>query len=198
MLIWKRLNLMKNRLSILLVLFVLIGCGKSQSRIVDYESTIVKFAKKEFKSNNGDFSIVLPKNWFHNEDPIVSDTVLYVLESGSKDKELVALNVMKMNIVSGNIEKEFNHLINQMTNRISNVELIEKSEMKVGSLTAKTAHLTYQYNGKITQEEIDFFIPINDNQYYYIGLVCDKNENTKNNFGMMIECVKSFRLIKKL
>lgn len=187
---------MKNTLSILLMLFVLISCGKSQTSIAGYESNIVKFAKSEFKSNNGEFSMLLPKGWFFNEDPVDSDTVLYVLEAGSKDRSFVALGVMKMNIISGNIESEFDYVIKQMTDRAHNIALVEMSEMKIGNKTAKTALLTYEHDGKITQEEIDFFIPLNDTQYYYIGLVSDKNENIKNNFGMMIECAKSFKLMK--
>lgn len=187
---------MKKTLSILIMLFVFIACGKSQKSIADYESNKVKFAKSEFNSNNGDFSMLLPKNWFHNEDPIDSDTVLYVLESSSKDSNFVAIGVMKMNVITGNIDKEFEHLIKQMTDRSNNVALVEMSEMKIGNKTAKTALLTYEHDGKITQEEIDFFIPISDTQYYYLGLVSDKNENIENNFGMMIECVKSFKLMK--
>jgi hypothetical protein len=187
---------MKKTLNILLMLLVHIACDKSKKSIADYESNIVKFAKSEFKSNNGDFSMVLPKNWFHNEDPIDSDTILYVLESGSKDSNFVAIGVMKMNIISGNIETEFKHLIKQMTKRANNIALVEMSEIKIGNNTAKTALLTYEYDGKITQEEIDCFIPINDTQYYYLGLLSDKNENLENNFGMMIECAKSFKLMR--
>lgn len=178
------------------MLFVLIACGRSQKSIADYESNKVKFAKSEFNSNNGDFSMLLPKNWFHNEDPIDSDTVLYVLESGSTDTNFVAIGVMKMNIISGNIEQEFENLIKQITDRSNNIALVEMSEMKIGNKTAKTALLTYEHDGKITQEEIVFFIPINDTQYYYLGLVSDKDENVENNFGMMLECAKSFYLKK--
>jgi hypothetical protein len=94
------------------------------------------------------------------------------------------------------MQKEFEFLIKQMTERSNNVTLVEMSEMKIGNRTAKTALLTYEHNGKVIQEEIDFFIPINDKQYYYLGMVSDKNEDIKNNFGMMIECVKSFKIIK--
>ena len=187
---------MKKTLGILIMLFVLIACGENRKSIADYESNKVKFAKSQFNSNNGEFSILLPNNWFHNEDPIDSDTVLYVLESGSKDSNFVAIGVMKMNIISGNIETEFEHLIKQMTDRANNVKVVEKSEMKIGNKTAKTALLTYEHNGKITQEELDFFIPINDTQYYYLGGVSEKNENIENNFGMIIHCVKSFKLNK--
>lgn len=187
---------MKNILGILIMLFVLIACGENQKSIADYESYKVKFAKEKFYSNNGEFSILLPKNWFHNEDSIDSDTVLYTLESGSKDSNFVAMGVMKMNIITTNIETEFEYLIKQITDRANNVTIVEKSEMKFGNKTAKTALLTYEHNEKITQEELDFFIPINDTQYYYLGGVSDKNENIENNFGMIIYCVKSFKLNK--
>lgn len=73
------------------MLFILIACGKNQKNIADYESNIMKFAKSQFNSNNGEFSILLPKNWFQNEDQIDSDTVLYILESGSKDSNFLPL-----------------------------------------------------------------------------------------------------------
>lgn len=76
---------------ILLMLYILIACGKSQKSIADYESNIMKFAKSQFNSNNGEFSILLPKNWFQNEDQIDSDTVLYILESESEASNFLPL-----------------------------------------------------------------------------------------------------------
>lgn len=188
---------MRKTMSVLLMLFILISCGKSQLSISDYESNKVKFAKSKLTSNNGEFSISIPKGWSHNEDSMKSATVLYTLEvGGGKEKTFTAFGVMKMNLISGSMDKEFAFLIKQMTERSNNVTLVEMSEMKIGNRTAKTALLTYELNGKIIQEEIDFFIPINDTQYYFLGMVTDKNEDIKNNFGMMIECVKSFKIIK--
>ena len=74
--------------------------------------------------------------------------------------------------------------------------LLNKTEIKVGNTQAKAAHLTFEHGGKITQEEINIFIPVNETQYYSIGMVCDKNENIQDNFGMMLECAKSFKLKK--
>ncbi len=189
---------MKKTLGILLILLVLIACGDQQMGITDYETNKVKFEKLIFNSNNGEFSMTLPKNWFYNEETIDSNKALYLLEAGSKDSNLMAINVVKMNTISGNIDNEFDQLINQMTKRANNIKVIEKSQMKIGNKTSKIALLKYENNGKISQEEIDFFIPINDKQFYYLSLVSNYNENIENNFGMMIECAKTFKLIKKL
>lgn len=187
---------MKKTLGILLMLFVLIACGEEQKSLADYEAYQVKIARKNFIANNGEYSILLPHDWKVNEDPIVSDTVLYVMETGSSDTTLVAMGIMKMNVIYGNIDEEFDKFIKEMTNRASNVKLVEKSNLKIGNKLAQTALLTYEHEGKIIQEEIDIFVPINDTQYYNIGLVCDKNEKTQHHFGMMIGCAKTFKLNK--
>ncbi len=187
---------MKKTLEILLMLFVLIACGEKQKSLANYEAYQVKIARKNFTANNGEYSILLPHDWKVNEDPIVSDTVLYVMETVSSDTTLVAMGIMKMNVIYGNIDNEFDKLIKEMTTRASNVKLVEKSQLKIGDKVAQTALLTYDHDGKIIQEEIDIFIPINDTQYYNIGLVCDKNEKTEHHFGMMIGCARTFKLNK--
>jgi hypothetical protein len=187
---------MKKTLGILLMLFVLIACGEKQKSLADYEAYKVKVARKNFNANNGEYSILLPEDWDVNEDPIVSDTLLYVMETGSSNTSLVAMGIMKMNVIYGNIDDEFDNVIKEMTTRASNVKLVEKSHLKIGNKMAQAALLTYEFDGKIIQEEIDIFIPINDAQYYSIGLICDKNKKTEHHFGMMIDCAKTFELNK--
>lgn len=187
---------MKKELGILLMLFVLIACGERQKSLADYEACQVKIARKNFTANNGEYSILLPHDWKVNEDPIVSDTVLYVMDTGSSDTTFVAMGIMKMNVIYGNIDNEFDKLIKEMTTRTTNVKLVEKSQLKIGDIMAQTSLLTYKHEGKINQEEIDIFLPINDTQYYYIALICDKNEKTQQHFGMMIGCAKTFKLNK--
>lgn len=173
---------------------VLISCSEGQSTLSDYESYQVKIAKKKFTSNNGEFSISLPHDWYVNEDPIVSDTVLYIMESSSTSHEILGIGIAKMNLIFNNIDNEFDEVIKKVTTQASNVKLVEKSQLKIKERTARTALLSYEQDGSIIQEEIYVFIPINDSQYYHIGLVCDKNEKSEHNFGMMIGCVKSFNL----
>lgn len=188
---------MKKILGILLIVFVLIACGEIQNSIDNYEAYKVEFAKSEFKSNNGEFSMLLPTGWYTNEDSVESDTVLYVLETGSTDiNDIVAMTVFKLNVIYGSIDSEFDSLVKQTTHLWSNVKLVEKSTIEIGDISAKTALFTFERDKKITQEEVDIFIPINKNQYYYMGLVSDKNENTKKNMAMMLECAKSFKLNK--
>ena len=181
---------------LLILLFVVFACVEEQKSLADYEACQVKIARNNFTANNGEFSISLPHDWKVNEDPIESDTVLYILETGSSNTSLEAMVVAKMNVIYGNIDDEFDKLIKKMINRVSNLKLVEKSHLKIGDKMAQTALLTYEDDGKITQEEIDIFIPINDTQYYTIGLVCDKNDETEHNFGMMFGCAKTFKLNK--
>ena len=87
---------MKKTLGILLILFALIACGEKQKSLAEYEAYQVKIARKNFTANNGECSILLPHDWNVNEDPIVSDTVLYVMETGSSDTTLVVISLMSL------------------------------------------------------------------------------------------------------
>lgn len=190
---------MKNILGILIMLVVLIACGEKQKTIKDYEHYLSKYFSIEFKPNNGEFSIYLPKDWYKNEDSFNSDTLLYILESGPKslnDNGNHSIVIFKMNLSKGNINNEFDLLIDAYTKSASNIELIEKSKIRIGDIDVKSAHLKFVHNEEITQEEIDIFIPISNKEYYYIALVSDKNEHIESNFGMMLQIVKSFKLKK--
>lgn len=192
---------MKKIFSIAFVLLVLFSCGKSQKSIDDYKLIKVKFAKKKFLAKNGEFSILLPKDWSRSEDTVNSDTLLYTLESGPnslKADELSAIVIYKMNLTKGNISNEFDLNIDEYLKKISNSKLIGKSKIKIGEIEARTAQIAFTKDDKIIQEEIDIFIPINKNQYYYIGLVSNKNEKIDDNFGMMLECAQSFKLNKSI
>lgn len=188
---------MKKTFSILLLLFVLIGCGEQQKSLSDYESYHVKIAREKFEANNDEFTMLFPKGWFINEDPIDSDTVLYVMEGGTKDTNFVGFGIAKMNAIHGKTNDEFDKLLNKMTDRFSNVELIERSEMKIGNKNAQTALLTYyDLDQNALQEEIIIFVPLNDTQYYQMVLGCDRNEKTQHHLGLMIDCAKTFQLNK--
>lgn len=187
---------MKNVLTIVIVLLVLVSCGKAQNSISDYESNKVKFAKTIFTSNNNEFTISLPKEWQVNEDPVHSDTLLYVLETGDPGKDFVVFVVYKMNVISGSIDTEFDHMIKRMTDTYYNVHLIEKSEININQVPVHAVLLRHELDNGPAQDEIDIFYPISENQYYYFGMISDINESTLDNMSMMIECAKSFRLKK--
>ena len=87
-------------------------------------------------------------------------------------------------------------MLSKINYEAEDVEIIEKSTLEIGDKEAETVLMAYKLNGEVVQEEIDIFIPINDTQYYSINLVCDKNEKSEHNFGMMIGCAKSFKLNK--
>ena len=189
---------MKQTLALLLTLFTLVACDQKQPSINDYTKVKVKFGKSKFTSSNGEFSIMLPKgDWFVNEDTVNSDTLLYIMESGQKElskHNFMVFGIAKSKVIHGNIDTEFDTVIQEFLGRVSNLNLIEKSNLKIGTVEAKTAHLAYEYEDKVIQEEIDIFIPYGQNQYYYLSMISNKNEHLDNNFGMLLECAKTFKL----
>lgn len=189
---------MKKILGIILTFFVLTACSKKQNSLDDYESHILKFPKSKINAKNGEFSMSLPQGWHINQDLIESDTMLYMLQAISNETNFVCLVIYKMNVIYGDIDTEFEEYIYRMTNQASNVKLLEKATIKISNITAKTALLRYEHNGMVAKEEIDIFIPFNKGQYYSIGLISDRNDKIGDNFGMMLECAKSFQLKKEL
>ena len=187
---------MKNILRLMLMLFALSACVEKQKKIEDYEQVESPLQLGKFIANNGEFSMDLPGAWHKNEDAVDSDTMLYKLETGPKmnNKGLCVLVVYKMNLMKGNMDHEFDWVMDNLLKKVSNAELIEKSTLTIGKMKAKTAHIAFMHDGKVLQEEIDIFIPINKKQYYYFGLVSDKNEQTESNFGLMLQCIKTFKL----
>lgn len=183
---------MKKTLGTVILLLSIVACSEKQSGIQDYESRKVKFAKKLFTSNNGEFSMTLPKNWSANEDPVDSDTLLYYMQAGPQDMSFTCLNVSKLSMTS----KEIDQLVQQYIDQYSNVKLVEKSKMKIDNIVAKTVMTTQEQNEQMTHEQIEIFIPISKGQYYSIGMGTEKNDNTERNFAIMLECAKSFKLKK--
>lgn len=180
-----------------LLLFILTACNSSQKHIKDYEKHIFKYISKEFISVNGDFSIFLPENWFKNEDSTRSKTHSYSLQTGPKSKNVTgffAMTIFKMKLIKGSINNEFDLMIDAYLKRVGNLELIEKSKIKIGKKDAKIAHLAFTNEGKTYQEEIDIFIPLNSNEYYNICLISDKNEHIENNLGLLLQIAKTFKI----
>lgn len=187
---------MKNILRLMLMLFALGACVEKQKDMEDYEQVGSTLQLGEFISNNGEFSLLLPGAWHKNENAVDSDTMLYRLETGPNmnNNGLCGLVVYKLNLTKGNMDDEFDWVVDNFVKKVHNAELIEKSTLKIGSIEAKTAHLAYTHDGKILQEEIDLFIPINKKQYYHLGLISDKNEQIETNFGLMLKCAKTFKM----
>lgn len=183
-------------LGALSILFILIACREKQKSVQYYDARMVKFMKQKFTASNGEFSISLPKNWQVKEENNDTDRLLYTLETHSPYSGIVIMSIMKMNIIHGSIDTEFDKICNEAIKKSSNIQLINNSTIEIDNVVAKTKHLKYENDGKVAQEEIDVFIPINDNQYYFIGLISDKDEKIDLNFGMMLDCVQSFKLIK--
>lgn len=185
---------MKPFLTVLISIFFLTACAEKQKGLAEYEKNVVKFGKRKFEANNGEFSMLLPNNWNAHEDPTQSDTLLYNLEAGSKGKSLVAMTVLKLKTLTGSTKTEFETLLRQSQKRASNIKLVEQSTLRVGKIQAKTALSTIEHNGKISQITIDCFLPIDQHHYYLITMVTDNNKRADLNLAMMLQCANSFRL----
>jgi len=109
---------------------------------------------------------------------------------------MVALLIFLWQNAQKQIDQQY-AIINISNETVHKMRLVATMLTLARARTRQSIKLT-DLNDPFEKDEIDIFIPINKTQYYFIGLVSDKNENIENNIGMMLMCAKSFELNKKL
>lgn len=182
-----------------LILFAtLISCNRNNYVLEDYIDKNETFNGNNFVTVAAGFSILLPSDFIINEESEISDSLLYLLEASPDSMEQIGIQgliIYKGTIINGTSSGYFDMLLGKSINNFSNIKLLEKTTLKLNNLDAQVANLVYTNNGEVIQKEIDVFIPYNQQEYYFISIICDNNAHADKAIIKMFDCVESFKII---
>lgn len=189
--------MIRNLVIYISILILLLTACSHQDTLADYEAYHIKVARKKVVGNDGEFSILLPKNWEVEQDDALDgedEAFLFALQAMKPDTAMVVMNIIKMKLLKGEMDKEFDRLLNEVKGSYQNIQIVERSAFKIGEENVQSALLKFEQDGNITHEEIDLFMPVSDSTYYFLGLVSEKNENNKHNLALMLACAKTLEV----
>lgn len=188
---------MKITTFIIIIVATLLSCNHSTYALKDYIQNKETFKGKSFVSAAGGFSIMLPSDWQTNEETDINDSITYYLEAlpiSSEEIGLQAFTVFHGAIINGNANTYFDSALEKSKLNSSNIKIVEKTTLKINNLDAQVAYLVYTKNNEIIQKEIDIFIPYGNQQYYWIGVVCDNNAYADKTLIKLLDCVETFKV----
>lgn len=188
---------MKITVFLLILVFTLLSCNRNNYALKDYIQNKETFNGKSFVSADGGFSIVLPSDWQTDEEMGINDSIINHLEAYPDSSEGIGLQgliILKVNIINGNSNNCFDSILEKVTTTASNIKIVEKATLKINNLDAQVAYLVYTKNNEIIQKEIDIFIPYGNQQYYWIGVVCDNNAFADKALIKLLDCVETFKV----
>jgi hypothetical protein len=185
---------------VILILITLNSCNRNNYTLTEYVQMKAAFTRTNYNIPNGDFTIQLPKGCIINLESEPDENLLYVLNVYSDsdiNSNLQAMIIYKVFEPNGVTSGVLDSILNISYNKVNNLKLLEKSTIQINNQTAQIIYLAYMNNNDIIQKEIDIFIPASNNEYYFIGILCENNAQADNTFVKYLDCVETFKLNEK-
>ncbi len=186
--------IMKQLLFIVLFMMSFVSCSSEKKYVIDkYSSRSVKFEKEEIVETNGNYSLTIPKNWsFGSIPPRYSEVIFEHSFVSENNKNIISIHKVEL----GDVDlKEFNESSVRFTEEliplnIEKITVVDYGETDVLKYPAYFSHISRYY--KVTFETITFIMKSREEGVFYRLTI----EGEEENMSMMLQCLKSFEILK--
>lgn len=183
------------RIFFLIVLFI--SCSMNgQSSLKQYLNSPIKYTKQKITDNKGNYSIYAPNNWIFSENS--SDSYLLFWHSIFKEKDNKTIAEMEIAKIKDN--KDLKTIFNSYLNPEIPIKILASGESDLLIYPSYFLH-SVSYLDKNSKENnnierIEFFIKSKQNKTFYIIRLSVKGEKQKENMSKMLQCLKTFEILK--
>ena len=153
----------------------------------------VKYAKKEVKEPNGNYSLFVPKDWeakfeytqYNNSEVIVFQAISIVKENGN----FSGISIVETLTDKKDLKSQFDFFLDKYNNSFFSV-------LDSGKTNIFDTNSYFIQTEVANAESFDFIVESGkENIFYLINISTPKGKNQKHKMSMMLSCLKTFKIL---
>lgn len=177
---------------LLFILFVIsfIYCSDNKKYVIEqYSALSVKFEKEKIVETNGNYSLNVPKNWrFYSFEPRYSTTILEHSFISENNNDIISICKMRDDADL----KEINDSFIRFTETMIPLNIEKSIIVDYGKTDVLKYSSFFSHISSSDFEKISFVLKSKQEGFYYLLII----EGKKENMPMMLQCLKSFDILK--
>lgn len=187
----------------LLLLLLLLSCGKKQLRLNDFRDYKITGETKKYESPLMNYSMQIPASWKEmgvgdDDEPLIEtflDTT--TLKDLGPDTNFCSMHIITFKDPASTLKELFDvYLALFIKTQPKSTQLIESGKTNFLQYESCFIHYKAKTTTPVAEEAFSFLVKAKeDSMYYSLDISVPRYKETlKDNMGMLLSCVKSFEM----